>query len=98
MTGAALALAALVVLPLASLVWGSVTADGHPTLAHFRDALGSRLYVQALRNSLVLGTWTAVLSVGVGLPLAWAVSRTNVPGLPRASGRSECRCPPRCRR
>jgi iron(III) transport system permease protein len=69
----------LVVLPLISLVWGSVSTDGRLTLAHFREALSSRLYVQALRNSLILGLWTAVLSVAVGLPLAWAVSRTNVP-------------------
>jgi len=79
MVGSAAALAVLVVLPLAFLLWGSITADGRPTLAHFREALGSRLYVQALRNSLVLGLWTAALSVAVGLPLAWAVSRTNVP-------------------
>ena len=45
-----LALVVLVVLPLAFLVAGSVTADGGLTLAHFRDALSSRLYVQALRN------------------------------------------------
>ena len=77
---AALSVGILVVLPLAFLLWGSLTAEGRPTLAHFREALSSRLYVQALRNSLVLGAWTAVLSVGVGLPLAWAVSRTNVPG------------------
>jgi iron(III) transport system permease protein len=77
---AALALTVLIVLPLASLVWGSVVADGRPTLEHFREALRGRLYVQALWNSLVLGTWTAVLSVAIGLPLAWAVSRTNVPG------------------
>ncbi|MGH7265651.1 MAG: ABC transporter permease, partial [Candidatus Rokuibacteriota bacterium] len=77
--GAVLALLVLVVLPLLSLVWGAVTADGRPTLEHFRQALGNRLYVQALWNSLVLGTWTAVLSVAIGLPLAWAVSRTNVP-------------------
>jgi iron(III) transport system permease protein len=76
------ALLVLVVLPLASLVWGSVSEDGRPTLAHFQAALSSRLYVQALRNSLVLGAWTAVLSVAIGLPLAWAVSRTNVPGKP----------------
>jgi iron(III) transport system permease protein len=76
---AAGALAVLVVLPLLSLVWGSVSEAGRPTLAHFRDALGGRLYVQALRNSLVLGAWTAVLSVAVGLPLAWAVSRTDTP-------------------
>jgi iron(III) transport system permease protein len=79
MAGAMLALVVLVALPLAFLVAGSVTAEGGITLAHFRDALSSRLYVQALRNSLILGAATAVLSVAVGLPLAWAVSRTNVP-------------------
>jgi iron(III) transport system permease protein len=77
---AALALLVLVVLPLAWLAWGSVTAGGRLTLEHFRQALGSRLYVQALWNSLVLGAWTAVLSVAIGLPLAWATSRTDVPG------------------
>jgi iron(III) transport system permease protein len=76
----AVALAVLIVLPLAALVAGSVTDGGRPTLDHFRDALRGRLYVQALWNSLVLGTWTAVLSVVIGVPLAWAVSRTNVPG------------------
>ncbi|MGH7344255.1 MAG: ABC transporter permease [Candidatus Rokuibacteriota bacterium] len=79
MAGAALALVVLVALPLTFLVAGSVTDDGGFTLAHFRDAMSSRLYVQALRNSLVLGAATAVLSIAVGLPLAWAVSRTNVP-------------------
>ena len=79
MVGSALALLVLVVLPLTFLVWGSVTADGRLTLAHFREALSSRLYVQALRNSLVLGLWTSVLSVAIGLPLAWAAARTNAP-------------------
>src|SRR5262245_48643927 len=79
MAGAVLALLGLVILPLAFLVGGSVTGDGGLTLGHFRDAVSSRLYVQALRNSLVLGGATAVLSVAIGLPLAWAVSRTNVP-------------------
>lgn len=80
MAGAAVALAVLVVLPLGSLVWASITEEGRLTLAHFREALSRRLYVQALRNSLVLGVWTALLSVAVGLPLAWAVGRTDVPG------------------
>jgi len=79
MAAATLALIVLVLLPLAFLVAGSVTADEGLTLTHFRDALSSRLYVQALTNSLILGAATAVLSVAVGLPLAWAVSRTNVP-------------------
>lgn len=75
----AAALLVLVVLPLASLVWGSVSTDGRLTFDHFREAFGRRLYLQALWNSLVLGTWTAVLSVVIGLPMAWAVGRTNVP-------------------
>lgn len=79
MAGSVLALGLLVVLPLAFLIWGSVTGEGRLTLDHFREALGSRLYVQALVNSLVLGLWTSVLSVALGLPLAWAVSRTNAP-------------------
>ena len=80
MTVAALALLVLVVLPLGSLLWGSVSTDGRLTLEHFAEAFANRLYTQALRNSLVLGLWTAVLSVAIGVPLAWAVSRTNVPG------------------
>ena len=79
MAGSALALLVLVVLPLTFLVWGSMTTDGRLTLEHFREALSSRLYVQALRNSLVLGLWTSVLSVAIGLPLAWAAARTNAP-------------------
>jgi iron(III) transport system permease protein len=60
-------------------VAGSPTEEGGVTLAHFRDAMSSRLYLQALANSLILGAATAMLSVAVGLPLAWAVSRTKVP-------------------
>jgi hypothetical protein len=95
---AALALAVLIVLPLASLIWGSVTADGRPTLEHFREALRRRLYVQALWNSLVLGAWTAALSVAIGLPLAWAVSRTNVPARSSSSAWTTTRSRRRRRR
>jgi len=55
MACAAVALIVLVVLPLAFLVWGSTTADGRFTLGYFSEALRSRVYVQALKNSLVLG-------------------------------------------
>lgn len=79
MAAASAAVLVLIVLPLLSLVWGSITADGRLTLDHFSEALGRRLYLQALWNSLVLGAWTAVLSVVIGLPMAWAVGRTNAP-------------------
>lgn len=78
--GAAMAaLVVLVLLPLLSLVWGSVRGDDGFTLDFFRRAFTNRLYYQSLKNSLVLGFWTAVVSVVIGLPMAWAVSRSNVP-------------------
>ncbi len=80
LAGASLAVLVLVVLPLGALLGGSVSAEGRFTLEHFRRVLGNRLYLQALWNSLVLGTWTAMLSVAIGLPLAWAVTRSDVPG------------------
>src|SRR5262245_44320662 len=79
MVAAALALIVLVVLPLGFLAWGSLSGEGRFTLEHFAEALSNRLYVTALRNSLVLGAWTAVLSIVIGLPLALAVSRNTAP-------------------
>src|SRR5262245_57507067 len=80
MGAAVLALIVLVVLPLAFLLVGSIRGEEGLSLEHFTEALSGRLYVQALKNSLVLGAWTGLFSVVIGLPMAWAVSRTNVPG------------------
>jgi iron(III) transport system permease protein len=82
MVGAVLSLVILVVLPIGSLLLGSVKSEGGLTLEFFREALSGRLYLQALLNSLILGSWTGLFSLVIGLPLAWAVSRTNVPGKP----------------
>ncbi|HVY57553.1 MAG TPA: iron ABC transporter permease [Xanthobacteraceae bacterium] len=82
MAAAVLCLIVLVVLPLCFLFAGSVTANGSLTLDHLRAAFSDRLYLDALRNSLLLGALTALFSTVIGLPLAWAVSRTNVPGKP----------------
>jgi iron(III) transport system permease protein len=81
MMGAAIAaVAILVVLPIGSLLIGSVHSDSGWTLDYFARVVSARLYVQALMNSLVLGAWTGLFSIVIGVPLAWAVSRTNVPG------------------
>lgn len=79
MAGAVLALIVLVVLPLAFLLLGSFRGEEGLSLEYFSEAVSGRLYVQALRNSLVLGAWTGLFSIVIGLPMAWAVSRTNVP-------------------
>ncbi len=79
MAAAVAALIVLVVLPLLFLLAGSVTGEGGLSFEHFAEALTGRLYLQALKNSLVLGAWTGLFSILIGLPMAWAVSRTNVP-------------------
>jgi iron(III) transport system permease protein len=80
MGAAALAVLVLIVAPLLSLLAGSVLSDDGLSLTHFQEAFSSRLYIQPLINSLILGAWTGLFSILVGVPLAWAVSRTNVPG------------------
>ncbi len=82
MGGAILALVILVVLPLLSLLLGSLKGDEGLSLDHFSEVLTGRLYVTALKNSLILGAWTGLFSLIIGLLLAWAVSRTNVPWKP----------------
>jgi iron(III) transport system permease protein len=96
MGGAILSLVILILLPLASLFLGSVMSEEGVTVGHFQEALTGRLYVTALWNSLVLGAWTGLFSMLIGVPLAWAVSRTNVPfkGLIQLTGTLSYLSPP----
>jgi iron(III) transport system permease protein len=80
MGGAIVSLVILVVLPLLSLLLGSLRGQGGLGLDHFTEVLSGRLYVQALKNSLVLGAWTGLFSLLIGILMAFAISRTDVPG------------------
>jgi iron(III) transport system permease protein len=80
MGAAVVALIVLVVLPLLFLLTGSISNERGLSLEHFAEVLSGRLYVSALQNSLILGAWTGLFSLIIGLLLAWAVSRTDVPG------------------
>src|SRR4051812_29211493 len=82
MAAAVVALIVLVVLPLGFLLVGSVRGPEGLSLDHFSEVLSGRLYVNALWNSLILGAWTSLFSLIIGLLLAWAVSRTDVPWKP----------------
>jgi iron(III) transport system permease protein len=70
----------LIVLPLAFLLWGSVASASGVTIGYFTRVLYTRIYFQALANSLVLGAWVGLFSILIGVPLAWAVTRTDLPG------------------
>ena len=80
MGGAILSLVILVVLPLLSLLFGSVRGEQGLNLENFGEVFSGRLYRQALINSLILGAWTGLFSLVIGVVLAWAVSRSDVPG------------------
>ena len=72
----------LVVNPLLRLVMTSLEAadTGAFTLQNYITAYGRPRYVQALWNSLSLGACVTVLCLIFALPMAWAVSRTDMPG------------------
>jgi len=73
-------LAVLVVNPLVRLVVVSFQdPDGAFTLANYAAAYGRTRHIDALVNSLVLGLSSATLCLIFGVPMAWALSRTDMP-------------------
>ena len=79
---AAAALAFLVVSPVCSLVLSSLrsTETGAFTLENYVIAYGRVRDLAALGNSLLYAAEVTVLSVLLALPIAWGVSRTDMPG------------------
>jgi iron(III) transport system permease protein len=70
----------LVANPILRLVWDSLhTADGQWSLDSYVQALGRARHLQALLNSLYLGAAVTLMTLALGVPLALAVSRTNMP-------------------
>jgi iron(III) transport system permease protein len=71
----------LVVNPLARLFLVSFEkADGTGlTLANYAYAYSRVRYLEALLNSLILGLSAATLCTLFGVPMAWGISRTNMP-------------------
>lgn len=72
----------LVVSPFVYLVMTSFQEEktGAFTLGNYAIAYGRARYIDALFNSLKLGAGAALLAGVFAVPLAWAVSRTNMPG------------------
>jgi iron(III) transport system permease protein len=75
-------LAVLVVAPLAILLVTAVRVPEGPgfTLANFLEAFGEAIYRGPVGNSLVYATSVGILSVLIGAPMAWLVTRTDMPG------------------
>ncbi len=78
--GLSLVLAALVLNPLLRLVVSSLqVADGYG-LSNYVAAFSRPRYVQAFWNSMALGAAVTAICLVLAVPVAWAVSRTDMPG------------------
>ncbi len=71
----------LIASPLVRLIGASFEEanTGRFTLANYAAAYGNVRQLQALLNSLELGLGVAVLAGLFGVPIAWAISRTDMP-------------------
>src|SRR6202162_2700674 len=71
----------LVASPMVRLVVSSFqeAETGRLTLANYVEAYGSLRHLQAILNSLELGLGVALLAGLFGVPIAWAISRTDMP-------------------
>lgn len=70
----------LVVNPLFRLLIVSFQTDtGSFTFANYAVAYGRTRHIDALVNSLILGLSAASLCLVFGVPMAWALSRTDMP-------------------
>ena len=77
---AALVLVVLVLYPLFWLVLGSLGGTDDLTFGNYlRVAREPDLY-RALFNTLVIAVGASIISLGVGVPIAWFMSSTNIPG------------------
>jgi iron(III) transport system permease protein len=73
--------AVLVIYPLGWLVYTSMETPGGGaiTLDNYERVFSTSRYLQAIWNSLKVASLAAGVAVLLGVPMAWAVSRTDMP-------------------
>jgi iron(III) transport system permease protein len=76
----------LVLYPISMLFYGSfwsstrITSPGHLTFNNFIGVFKNPLIIRAILNTFWVTLGTTAISVLMGVPLAWLVARTNMPG------------------
>ncbi|MGQ0445702.1 MAG: ABC transporter permease [Beijerinckiaceae bacterium] len=76
----AVALALLTVYPLIWLILKSLQGAEFPRWANYVDVFTTPRYLDAIWRSVQVATIVACLSVVIGVGMAWAVARTDMPG------------------
>jgi iron(III) transport system permease protein len=75
-----LLLLTFIVWPVLKVLWMSVAGPTGLTLANFREFFSTWRLLRILVNSLTVAAVSTVLTVAVAMVLAYAVTRTTVPG------------------
>jgi iron(III) transport system permease protein len=74
------AVAILIVYPLVRMFKGSVlTPEGQFSFIFFQNILKDPALFRAFKNSMVIAVGATFISLVTGVPMAWAVSRTDIP-------------------
>jgi len=69
-----------VALPLVELFYRSLIRDGALSLGNYFDVFSVRRNYQSIWDTLALGFWSMIVAAALGVPLAWLVARTDLPG------------------
>lgn len=78
--GAVGLLIALVALPLGVMIFRSFVQNGQLSPGNYVRVFSEPLNLRPFWTTLQLGLWTVLLATGIGVPLAWFVARTDLPG------------------
>ncbi len=65
--------------PLAMLLYGALTSDGKLTFRAFEKVVTDPHLPRYVINTLKLATVVTLMSLAIGVPLAWLVTRTDFP-------------------
>ncbi len=77
--GVIAALLILVLLPMYHLLLESFITEEGTSLGNYAELFRNNTFHLAVKNSLILGLACGVLGMLMGAPLAWLVSRTDIP-------------------
>lgn len=78
--GAVVLFLALLIIPLGRLIISSMASDTGGVLNAYRDFFTKRYYYQPMLNTLLVSVLATVFAVIIGSPLAYIVTRFNIPG------------------
>ncbi len=75
----AILLGILILVPMVWLLWLSFRGRDGLTLLNYIEVFSNSMYLKPILNSLILAFGSGFLSIFIGAPMAWALTRTDIP-------------------